>query len=1013
MNRQFGPARPAEDVPLPLAVALLGVVLGCLLYFRNPSTVMNEIGRWDRYFDDHGGFATLALCALTLNGIWLWSVLSRRFELTGQGQKLELLASNRLERSETKAKVKPSDLAWPIGLGLASLAPLAWLLAHVGALPGWLPEYLQRVSCWMGAANFSLSITILSFLTVRSASYWAWMGTRKALALPNMPALPNSIVIGSVGEDVGAPAWLTLSEYALRGNLLITGSIGSGKTQGTVLSYSEQIARNLNPRPSMLFLDPKSTFIREAIELFRGMGLSKDMLHVRLGGGVTYNPIFEPRALKNARFADTAHMIRAAASNFIASGGANHDFWEVQSYNLIRACLAFCAAVKPDYYTLSDLMTALVQAGSKTNLGLLKAALESERFDEEERFNIGCALEYFKDEYTKLEDKVRTSILATATNFLNQFREYQAEQIFCPKQEKLSIASMDEIVDSGKILLFDVTSPALARSMGTLVKLRYQQSVLDLLSRPEARAAKRGALLVMDEYQDVATVGTGAVIGDDRYLAKAREAGGITIAASQSLSSIENAVGSHKAAFELFQNFRTCIAGHSSDLKTVRLYQELAGQKDVERASHSVSETSQGPNRNLVLGGFESREANLSESINVTEHRESVVTANDFFKLRTFECFGLIYDGVATSFRRLWLKPYYLKAKNLLQEEVLKTLPAHKALVAQAACLLVALLGSIAHSFPSVCSVVKSAEFSSCLGLKVGACMCGWPTPRPCAKFSYYVPQTFIEVMPDARQTHFGAMPGAAAQMATVSSGLIPYGAEGDGDTQSFHAHTVAVPFASIPFALLPCGGTRIERSCFDGMSEHVGSSWSTGSGDLLQPQFLAWAASPKACLIKGALMSTTGGELTYSPESPACSVPLGMIPKFPPSQHSACNGWGSFYPRTGIYNGGSQMAGALMVASRMKSLSSELFHSTPSSIDELWQMVSPQSSSCFREGQNVGVLEALKGVREERRLLSGKMKGYLFTVWSKVSCCRDLAEVPKVMAAIGVLVGTCAGVPE
>ena len=101
------------------------------------------------------------------------------------------------------------------------------------------------------------------------------------------------------------------------------------------------------------------------------------------------------------------------------------------------------------------------------------------------------------------------------------------------------------------------------------------------------------------------------------------------------------------------------------------------------------------------------------------------------------------------------------------------------------------------------------------------------------------------------------------------------------------------------------------------------------------------------------------------------------------------------------------------MVAARMKSLSSELFHSTPSSTDELWQMVSPQSSSCFREGQNVGLLETVKGVREEQRLLRGKMKGYLFTVWSKVSCCRDLAEVPKVMAALGVLVGTCQGVTE
>ncbi|MBS1983556.1 MAG: type IV secretion system DNA-binding domain-containing protein [Bdellovibrionales bacterium] len=1000
-------------MPLPLAVVGLAVVLGALFYFQNPAGVTAELARWDRYFDAHMGFATAVLCAGTLNVIWLWSVLSRSLELTGQGQKLGLLASARLSREGRKSSLRLAHAVWPLCIGGAACFAFFFLLPKAGVLPWWLSAEIKQIVCWTLAGNFAISVAILSYLTARSEVLSSFATSRKVKALPPVPKLENGIVVGSVGEDTDEPSWLSLSEYALRGNILITGSIGSGKTQGTILRYAEQIVANFKLRPSMLFLDPKSTFIREVVKLFGRLGLVSDMLHVKLGGDVTYNPIFEPRALKGARFANTAHMIRAAASNFIASDGRNHDFWDVQSYNLIRACLAFCAALKPDYYTLHDLMTALVQAGNEESLDRLKATLKEEQFDEEERFNIASAVEYFEDEYAKLADKVRTSILATATNFLNQFREYQAGKIFCPPKDKLTIQSMDEVVDQGKILLFDVTSQALARSMGTLVKLRYQQSVLDLLSRPDERGPMRGAVLVMDEYQDVVTVGTGAVIGDDRYLAKAREAGGITIAASQSLSSIENAVGSQKAASELFQNFRTCIAGHSADLKTVRIYQELAGQKDVERASHSVSETSQGPNLNLVLGGFEAKEANLSESINVTEHRESIVTAADFFKLKTFECFGLIYDGVATSFRRLWLKPYYLEEKNLLQEEVLATLPAQKALLAQAACLLLALVGTASHAFPSVCSVVKSAEFTSCLGLKVGACMCGWPTPRPCAKFSYYVPQTFVEVMPDSGSTHFGALPGAAAQMASVSGGLIPYGTEGDIDTQSFHSHTVAVPFASIPFALLPCGGTRIERSCFDGMSEHVGSSWSSGSGDLLQPQFLAWAASPKACLLKGALMSSTGGELSYSPETPACSVPLGVLPKFPPSQHSACNGWGIFYPRTGVYNGGSQTAGALMVASRMKSLSSELFRSTPASTDELWQMVSPQSSSCFKEGQNVGLLETVKGVREERRLLGGKLRGYLFTVWSKVSCCRDLAEVPKVMAALGVLIGACAGIPE
>jgi hypothetical protein len=73
--------------------------------------------------------------------------------------------------------------------------------------------------------------------------------------------------------------------------------------------------------------------------------------------------------------------------------------------------------------------------------------------------------------------------------------------------------------------------------------------------------------------------------------------------------------------------------------------------------------------------------------------------------------------------------------------------------------------------------------------------------------------------------------------------------------------------------------------------------------------------------------------------------------------------------------------------------------------------MISPQSSSCFREGQNIGLLETVKNARELGRLQNGKLKGHLFVVWSKVSCCRDLAEIPVALAAIEAMVLACKGV--
>ena len=99
------------------------------------------------------------------------------------------------------------------------------------------------------------------------------------------------------------------------------------------------------------------------------------------------------------------------------------------------------------------------------------------------------------------------------------------------------------------------------------------------------------------------------------------------------------------------------------------------------------------------------------------------------------------------------------------------------------------------------------------------------------------------------------------------------------------------------------------------------------------------------------------------------------------------------------------------MVASRLKSLGVEVSHTIPGGPGETWQMIYPQSSSCFVEGQNPGILELAKGIRETRRVL-GKPEGYLFVVWKKVSCCRDIPTVASTLANIIAISAACIAVP-
>ena len=97
------------------------------------------------------------------------------------------------------------------------------------------------------------------------------------------------------------------------------------------------------------------------------------------------------------------------------------------------------------------------------------------------------------------------------------------------------------------------------------------------------------------------------------------------------------------------------------------------------------------------------------------------------------------------------------------------------------------------------------------------------------------------------------------------------------------------------------------------------------------------------------------------------------------------------------------------MVAARMKSLASEVFLTTPGSPDEKWQMTQPGTSACFREGQNAAWLETGAQVTEVRRLAGGPLRGFLFTIWRRVSCCRDWPEAAALQAEIAGLKAACA----
>jgi len=1005
--------RSDSDVPMPVALAALAMVLAAyfyLVYFRFVPWKLSLLSDWGA---DHVSLLYGSAAGLTVNFVFLGMFFRRTLGFGRQGSKLEALQGERRFTAPGRCEVLAALVAAGLFLTLRVLVLPVPLLS---------PLWADRIRM-AGSGNFALALFFLTRLVLRLAS-GARFSLFKSLELELPEVASGEIVLGTTSGELSREAapkeekWVKIPARGVAGGIFIAGSVGSGKTQGTVLRYLSQLLAQGEQCPAILAIDPKRTYLEEAEKMICDAGLGHRIVKISLKGNVSFNPVYMKHALRDSNFASVSEMVRAAAVNFMGKA-SDSPFWDISSAVLIRNAIAYCAA-KFGYFTLLDLYQTIVLASKQSLAGDLKTCLAKTHWTEEERFNIERAMVYFESEFSQLEDRVRTGIVATSTAFINQFQEFAASRVFCPKEERLAIRSMEGVIRDGKILLFDVNQPGLARSMGTFVKLHFEQAVLNLLGELKQVSKPHSVALVIDEYQDVVTCGGGGTIGDDNFMAKAREAKPAVIAATQSVSSLMEAVGRERPAMVLLQNFRTRIACHSSDLETIRLFRELAGKEDVVSKTHSLSETSPAARFNVLAGGFDSENSGLNESVSQSTRQEDLITGKEFSRLRTFEAFAQVFDGIETRFFKLYLKPHFLRFINTKHEVVLDILRGSKEVgfveplkrfgkASRGAAASLLLAGSVqAAMIPNACTVAASPAFSSCLDLSVLPCVCGVP-PHPCTMISYYVPATFIEVWPEQRASYFTGIPGATAQLSRVTP--LPFGAEGDDDTQSFEARAIAVPLASLVFRLMPAEAPRSEKLRFDVMSEDFGTHWRTGKGDSLQPAFLAWGAAPKACLLVGAATSLTGTPSgSVSPDSLVCSFPQPVTSVLPPSAHPVCNGWGVFYPRYGTYAGPASMAGALMVASRIKSLGAEVLHSMPSSLDEKWQMVLPQVSSCFREGENVGLVETVRNARETMRLVKGRLKGYLFVVWQKVSTCKEATSAAQAQAAALAIPAACRG---
>jgi hypothetical protein len=275
------------------------------------------------------------------------------------------------------------------------------------------------------------------------------------------------------------------------------------------------------------------------------------------------------------------------------------------------------------------------------------------------------SIQYWYWEHWKFfRSEVKTSIVQGIVVFLSLFEtDPQVRRVFCPPKELYEgkpcaadprgriLPPFEELIETGKVvgLNFPVAlNPALAKTIGTMMKIDYQRAVQLRIPKMDAHPEKyfRPTVFICDEYQNFATVGGDNPTGDERFLSISRQPKCIPIVASQSISSLTEALP-NEGVKTLLQAFRTKVFLTTSDPETARYASELCGKADKTRISYTVSESSTNANVGWLSGRTSSSKGSVSASKQYQKHKEPLFEEKTFFDLKNAQAVVVAFDGVS------------------------------------------------------------------------------------------------------------------------------------------------------------------------------------------------------------------------------------------------------------------------------------------------------------------------------------------------------------------------------
>lgn len=416
----------------------------------------------------------------------------------------------------------------------------------------------------------------------------------------------------------------TLSEKTLYQNMLITGSIGSGKTSGAIswITY-----RLLKSGKGGVILDVKGNFVEIVETMCRRLGREKDLKIISKNSNAYFDILDD--SLSPLELANRIKQI----ITLLSTNNVSDPYWLDKVENVLLNLFIVIKYENVDYEMMK--LHKLITDDEYLNkyINSIKYKVKKEIPNEKEAFELCNAITFIENEFKNLESRVKSILKSEITRFtIPLVTEYEIYNRFCNKvgKEKISFNKNQIVVLSLNI----AENRALAKIIATCLKLSFQRYVISNISNSNP------IFFIADEFQEFCNV------EDSHFLSLSREAKCMNIISTQSYSSLNSSLRDKEASRVVIQNLVNKIWFRNDDTYTIEETIKQLGKINVIRENRSISETGQESKKYIFKQGFKNTKSSISKTLNYVENKENEYDENFFTReLKTFEALAFISDG--------------------------------------------------------------------------------------------------------------------------------------------------------------------------------------------------------------------------------------------------------------------------------------------------------------------------------------------------------------------------------